>query len=101
MGAAAGSPGYGFSAAVGKWKTCSDSLMMPWYALYTKPRNEKKLTSLLQAKGMTAWCPMQETLKQWSDRRKKVKAPLISSYIFVKLEEIGRASCRERVCQYV
>lgn len=65
---------------------------MPWYALYTKPRNEKKLTGLLQSKGIAAYCPMQETLKQWSDRRKKVKEPLIRSYVFVQLEDYEKDS---------
>lgn len=65
---------------------------MPWYALYTKPRNEKKLAGLLQSKGITAWCPLQETLKQWSDRRKKVKEPLIRSYVFVQMEDYEKES---------
>ncbi|QEC52129.1 transcription antitermination protein nusG [Anseongella ginsenosidimutans] len=65
---------------------------MPWYALYTKPRNEKKLTGLLQSKGISAYCPLQETLKQWSDRRKKVKEPLIRSYVFVQLEDYEKDS---------
>lgn len=65
---------------------------MPWYALYTKPRNEKKLTDLLQRKGIVAYCPLQETLKQWSDRRKKVKEPLIRSYIFVQLADYETGS---------
>lgn len=65
---------------------------MPWYALYTKPRNEKKLAELLQRKGVVAYCPLQETLKQWSDRRKKVKEPLIRSYIFVQLEDYETGS---------
>src|SRR3546814_16927074 len=45
----------------------------------------------------SAWCPLQETLKQWSDRRKKVKEPLIRSYIFVQLEdyEIDSATALE------
>lgn len=63
-----------------------------WYALYTKPRNEKKLTGLLQSKGIEAYCPLQETLKQWSDRRKKVKEPLIRSYVFVQLENYEKDS---------
>lgn len=67
-------------------------MIMPWYALYTKPRNEKKLVGLLQDKGITAWCPLQETLKQWSDRRKKVKEPLIRSYVFVQLEDYEKES---------
>lgn len=65
---------------------------MPWYALYTKPRNEKKLTRLLLEKGIGAYCPLQETLKQWSDRKKKVKEPLIRSYVFVQLADYEKES---------
>lgn len=65
---------------------------MPWYALYTKPRNEAKLTRLLQEKGIEAYCPMQETLKQWSDRKKKIREPLIRSYVFVRLVDYEKES---------
>ena len=60
---------------------------MPWYVLYTKPRNEKKLALLLEKKGITVYCPLNETIKQWSDRKKKVQEPLFKSYIFVYLSD--------------
>ncbi|MBS1777388.1 MAG: UpxY family transcription antiterminator [Bacteroidetes bacterium] len=63
---------------------------MPWYVLYTKPRNEKKTTDRLQAKGIEVYCPLQETIKQWSDRKKKVSVPLFRSYIFVHLSEYAK-----------
>jgi transcription antitermination factor NusG len=34
-------------------------------------------------------------IKQWSDRKKKVESPLISSYVFVNLEEKDRSSVFE------
>lgn len=39
------------------------------------------------AKGIEAYCPVQEVLKQWSDRRKKVQEPLFKSYVFVQIEQ--------------
>jgi len=63
---------------------------MPWYALYTKPRNEKKVTERLQQLGLTVYCPLVTVVKQWSDRKKKVQEPLLPSYIFVQLEENER-----------
>jgi transcription antitermination factor NusG len=54
-----------------------------WYAVYTKPRSEKKLADLLNDKGIEAYLPMRRTLKQWSDRKKMVDEPLITSYVFV------------------
>jgi len=59
---------------------------MPWYALYTKPRNERKTAGLLGERGVTVYCPLRETIKEWSDRKKKVQEPLFGSYIFVFLE---------------
>lgn len=54
-----------------------------WFALYTKPRWEKKVDSLLIKKGIEAWCPLQKVQKQWSDRKKIVEEPLFKSYVFV------------------
>lgn len=56
---------------------------MPWYALYTKPRNEKKVEQELSAKGYDVYLPLVSTIKQWSDRKKKVQLPLFNSYLFI------------------
>ena len=61
-----------------------------WYALYTKSRHEKKVTERLVSQGFDVFCPMIKTVKQWSDRKKKVTIPLMSSYIFIKVEEKNR-----------
>ena len=63
---------------------------MPWYVLYTKPRQEKKVADSLNAIGIEAYCPMVTVVKQWSDRKKKVQIPLINSYVFVNIEEHQR-----------
>jgi len=63
---------------------------MPWYVLYTKPRQEKKVTDTLNAIGIEAYCPLVTVVKQWSDRKKKVQVPLINSYVFVNIEEHQR-----------
>src|SRR4051812_48560014 len=60
---------------------------MPWYVLYTKPRNEKKVATLLQEKGVEVYCPVKEEVRQWSDRKKKISEPVFKSYIFVSLED--------------
>lgn len=56
-----------------------------WYAIYTKPRWEKKLLQGLQDKNIEAFLPLRKTLKQWSDRKKWVEEPLFSCYIFVNV----------------
>lgn len=63
-----------------------------WYALYTKPRFEKKVEAVLLAKGIQVYLPLQATLKQWSDRKKKVLEPLFKSYLFINIHlETSRA----------
>ena len=63
---------------------------MPWYALYTNPRQEKKVAIRLQQLGIEVYCPLIIQVRQWSDRKKKVEVPLLPSYIFVKLESKER-----------
>jgi transcription antitermination factor NusG len=60
--------------------------LMHWYALYTKPRHEKKVNDQLEGKGIISFLPMVEQLRQWKDRRKKVWIPLFNSYVFVKID---------------
>jgi transcriptional antiterminator RfaH len=60
---------------------------MPWFVIYTQPRNEKKVTERLQNIGITAYCPLVTQVRQWSDRKKKVQVPLINSYVFVNIDE--------------
>jgi transcriptional antiterminator RfaH len=56
-----------------------------WFAIYTKPRHEKKVFQQLQLGNVEAYLPLQTTIKQWSDRKKKVKVPLFSCYLFVRI----------------
>ena len=58
-----------------------------WYAIYTRPRSEKKVFELLSQNDFNAYLPLISTVRQWSDRKKKVQIPLISSYVFVKTNE--------------
>ena len=62
-----------------------------WHVLYTKPRHEVKALERLTQNGFEVYCPMKTTLKQWSDRKKKVSEPLLPSYIFIKTTEKKRA----------
>lgn len=63
-----------------------------WFALYTKPRWEKKISSVLDRKGVECWCPLKKTEKQWSDRKKVVEEPLFTSYIFVRISESEKST---------
>jgi len=54
-----------------------------WYALYTKSRHEKRVDEQLQDKNIESYLPMRKVLRQWSDRKKWIKQPLFSCYVFV------------------
>ncbi len=55
-----------------------------WYAVYTRPRAEKLVYNRLVEAGIVAYLPLQKTFRKWSDRKKLIEKPLLSSYIFVK-----------------
>lgn len=61
-----------------------------WLAFYTKPQQEFKTELYLQSAEIEHYLPTIVTLKQWSDRKKKVSAPLFKGYIFAKVNEAER-----------
>lgn len=63
---------------------------MSWYVLYTKPRTEKRVAESLEQMGVEVYCPLITEIKQWKDRKKKLKTPLFKSYVFIKLEDKNR-----------
>ena len=58
-----------------------------WYAVYTKPRWEKKVAEALTTLQVQNYCPLNKVVHQWSDRKKIVNEPLFTSYVFVKTAE--------------
>ena len=61
-----------------------------WFVVYTRPQQEFKVASQLSAIGITNYCPTITLVKQYSDRKKKVTRPLLSSYVMVQLEDKER-----------
>lgn len=68
--------------------------MKKWYALYTKPRWEKKVDQLLSHKGIESYCPMNKVRRQWSDRVRVVNEPLFKSYVFIRVSEEEKTAAR-------
>ena len=66
-----------------------------WYALYTKPRWEKKIHTVLLRKKIECWCPLKKIEKQWKDRKKQIDEPVFKSYIFVKIDIKNRVEVLE------
>ena len=58
-----------------------------WFAVYTKPRWEKKVSGILDDNGIENYCPLNKVVKQWSDRKKVILEPLFKSYVFVRVED--------------
>lgn len=65
-----------------------------WLAVYTRPRWEKKIDSLLQERGVESYCPLNKVRRKWSDRIKTVEEPLFKSYVFVKINDEERTAVR-------
>jgi transcriptional antiterminator RfaH len=56
-----------------------------WYALYTKPRAEKLVFQRLVECEIETFLPLQKTIRVWSDRKKLIEKPLLTSYVFVRI----------------
>jgi len=55
--------------------------------VYTRPRWEKKISTLLDNRGIENYLPLNKVVKQWSDRKKIVQEPLFKGYVFIKIAE--------------
>jgi transcriptional antiterminator RfaH len=58
-----------------------------WFVLFTKPRNELKASERLTSIGIEAYTPCGIEVRQWSDRKKKIRVPLLPSMVLVSLQE--------------
>lgn len=66
-----------------------------WYAVYTRPRCEKKVAEHFAKKNVESYCPLNRVLRKWSDRRKVVFEPLFTTYVFVKASESEITTLRQ------
>jgi transcription antitermination factor NusG len=58
-----------------------------WFVVYTKPRNEIKVSQRLSALSIESYTPTKLEVRQWSDRKKKVHVSLLPSMVLVRLQE--------------
>ena len=72
----------------------NDQLNRKWYAIYTRPRWEKKVNLLLKEKGVEVYCPLNKIKRRWSDRLKTIEEPLFKSYVFVKVGDEEKTAVR-------
>ena len=66
-----------------------------WYAVYTRPRWEKKVADNLSKRGVDNYCPLNKIVKQWSDRKKTLMEPLFTGYVFVNITETDLSLVRQ------
>ncbi|MBB3187236.1 UpxY family transcription antiterminator [Microbacter margulisiae] len=56
-----------------------------WYAVYTAPRAEKKVSERFTEADIEHYLALQTVKRRWSDRIKEVIVPVIHGYIFVHI----------------
>lgn len=66
-----------------------------WFAVYTRPRTEKKVADNLTRRKIETYCPLNRVTRQWSDRRKIIYEPLFTSYVFVNASENELTALRQ------
>ena len=59
---------------------------MFWYAVYTKPRHERKVNAHLSREGITTFLPDIERWSRRKDRKKKIMYPIFPGYLFINTE---------------
>ncbi len=75
-----------------------------WYVLYVRSRQERKVHDLLVENEIETFLPMVDTIREWSDRKKKIKVPLFTSYVFVKIKsamDLHKSLSIDGACAYI
>jgi transcription antitermination factor NusG len=62
-----------------------------WFAAYTSPRHEKKVSLQMAHRGIQNFLPLYKSMRRWKDRRKELELPIFPGYLFVRM------ALRERV----
>ena len=61
-----------------------------WYALRVKSNCEKIVAAALRYKEYEEFLPLYRTERGWSDRIKNLELPLISGYVFCRMDPVRR-----------
>jgi transcription antitermination factor NusG len=76
---------------------------LPWFALQTKPKNERKVEQLLTQKGYECFTPTYRRKRKWSDRIVEIDFPLFPGYVFCRFNTsaLGKAISTRGVVRIV
>jgi transcription antitermination factor NusG len=57
-----------------------------WYAVYTAPQHEKKVSQHFQVRGIESFLPLCRTVHRWKNRcTREIEIPLFPGYIFARV----------------
>lgn len=56
-----------------------------WYAAYTRHNHERTAVTHFGQRSVESWLPTYEAIRQWKDRRVRMRFPLFPGYIFVRI----------------
>jgi len=59
-----------------------------WYAVYTRPGQERKVTESLTRKRIENYCPLAQVTEHAAGNKKILQKPLFDSYTFARMGEI-------------
>ena len=62
----------------------------PWFAISTSAGREKSASSILEHCGYECYLPVSRLTRKWSDRTKRIDAPLFPGYFFCRLNQHNR-----------
>lgn len=65
--------------------------------MYVRMHHEKKTAEKLEMMGVTHYLPIQEVVRQWSDRKKKIQVVVIPMMIFVRTDDRGRIRLMQEI----
>jgi len=57
-----------------------------WFALQVRSQHEKTVASTLREKGYEEFLPLCQIKRRWSDRVKRLEAPLFPGYVFCRFD---------------
>ena len=63
---------------------------LPWFALQVRAQRESQVAAHLGGKGYEFFLPSYSCRKRWSDRIKKMEAPLFPGYLFCRFDPHDR-----------
>lgn len=65
-----------------------------WYALWTRSRQEKVASAMLDTLGVQHYLPLKSELRQWSDRKQIVDVPVFNGYLFIHFNLLKESPLR-------